>query len=387
MRSIASLLLPLVILSGCTGSTSPGDATPSAPPPATQAQSESRPAQCSGTVPTRFADGVPDDIVSSVVTTDASGATLVGTDLYVDEVVVDSGLLYWTLLGAQDGRIVTAPVGQGASAVVVDETGEGSPVHLAVQGGRLVWLEVSAGNSSLSRVMRAATDGWDPHPLSSFEPIVDIAYDAAAAYVVEDDAVVRVDLETGARTTLASEPGASVDGVAVDDADVYFESSPSSAEPSSAQVVLARVPKAGGTVTTVSTQKTYGAQVPPGGIASSGMQTYWSVGGYPTRILSAPDDASACASIATTEGTASMLRPQGDSVYFTSWDLPTPSMYRMPAQGGTPTLVVPMIGTAGYPTPGYEGTASRGAIALDGTNVYFGGFDGSLAPAIFCVAE
>lgn len=382
MRSMASLLLPLVILSGCTASSSPGDGAPSGSSTGAPAQSESRPAQCSGTVPTRFADGVPDGVASSVVTTDASGATLVATDLYVDEVVVDGDLLYWTLLGAQDGRIVTAPVGQGASVVVVDETGEGAPGHLAVAGGRLVWLEVSAGNSSLSRVVRAATDGWDPHALTSFEPIVDVAYDAAAAYIVENDAVVRVDLETGARSTLVSEPGASIDGVAVDDADVYFESSPSSAH-----AVLARVPKAGGAVTTVSTQETYGAQVPAGGIATNGSQTYWSVGGYPTRILSTPDDGGACASIATTEGTASMLRPHGDSVYFTSWDLPTPSMYRMPAQGGKPTLVVPMFGTAGSPTPGYDGTASRGAIALDGTNVYFGGFDDSLAPAIFCVAQ
>jgi hypothetical protein len=119
MRSIGSLLLPLVILSGCTGSTSPAEIT-SGSLPGAQPQSESRPAQCSSTVPTRFADGVPGDVVSSVVTTDASGATLVGTDLYVDEVVVDGDLLYWTLLGAQDGRIVTAPVGQGASVVVVD---------------------------------------------------------------------------------------------------------------------------------------------------------------------------------------------------------------------------------------------------------------------------
>jgi hypothetical protein len=382
MRSIALLLLPLVILSGCTGSTSPGDGTSSSLPPGAPAQNESRPAQCSSTVPTRFADGVPDNIVSSVVTSDASGVTLVGTDLYVDEVVVDSGLLYWTLLGAQDGRIVTAPVGQGVPVVVVDETGEGAPSHLAVAGGRLVWLEVSAGNSSLSRVVRAATDGWDPHALTTFEAIVDVAYDASAAYLVENDAVVRVDLETGSPSTLVSESGASIDGVAVDDAYVYFESSPSSA-----QVVLARVPKTGGVVTTVSTQSSYGAQVPPGGVVTNGTQTYWSVGGYPTRILAAPDDGGACASIATTEGTASMLRPQGDSVYFTSWDLPTPSMYRMPAQGGTPSLVVPMFGSAGYPTPGYDGTASHGAIALDGTNVYFGGFDGSLVPAIFCIAE
>jgi len=385
---MASLLLPLVILSGCTGSTAPDGVATSSPQPTAPAQAESRPALCSSTVPTRFADGVPAGVVSSV-TTDASGVTLVATDLYVDEVVVDSGLLYWTLLGAQDGRIVTAPVGQGAPVVVVDETGEGSPVHLAVAGGRLVWLEVSASNSGLARVVRAATDGWDPHALTGFEPIVDVAYDDAAAYVVEDDAVVRVDLETGARRTLVSEPGASIDGVGVsaDGADVYFESSPSDPLPSEGQIVLARVPKTGGDVTAVSTQRTYGAQVPAGSIAASGSQTYWSVGGYPTRILSVPDEGGACASLATTEGTASMLRPQGDSVFFTSWDLPTPSMYKMPAQGGTPSLVVPMFGTAGYPTPGYDGTASRGAIALDGTNVYFGGFDASLTPAVFCVAQ
>jgi hypothetical protein len=298
--------------------------------------------------------------------------------------VVDSGLLYWTLLGAQDGRIVTAPVSQGAPVVVVDETGEGSPVHLAVQGGRLVWLEVSAGNSSLSRVVRAATDGWDPHPLTAFEPIVDVAFDGSAAYLVEGATIVRVDLETGASQSLVTLPGVAIGSIAVDDTAAYFVSWPMQGRP---QSTLARVPKTGGAVTVISSQGMYGGGVPVGDVVAGASQVYWSLGGYPPSIMAAPDDGGACASIATTEGTATQLRPLGTWVYFTSWDIPTPSLYRMPAQGGTPSLVVPMFGSAGYPTPGYDGTASHGAIALDGTNVYFGGFDGSDVPAIFCAAE
>jgi hypothetical protein len=247
-----------------------------------------------------------------------------------------------------------------------------------------VWVETSAGDSGVARVVRASTDGWDPHPLTGFEPITAVAFDGAAAYVAEGGDVLRVDLETGVRQPLASEPGASIVGMAVDDTDVTFVAWMTQGQQ---QPSLARVPKNGGTTIVISTQGTSDTIVPVGDVAASGSQVYWSVGGYAPRILGVPDDGGACASIATTEGTATMLRPHGDWVYFTSWDIPTPSMYRMPSQGGTPALVVPMFGTAGYPTPGYHGTASIGAIALDDTNVYFGGFDGTDVPAVFCVAQ
>jgi len=374
MRSHASLLFALVTLSGVSGCADPnatGGSSATSTPDA-QAQSEARPARCSGTLPTRFVDGVPASITSSETTT-----------LFVDEVVTDSDLLYWTLLGGQDGRIVTAAVGQGVPVVVVDETGEGSPTHLAMKGGHLSWLEVSASNPALARVMRAATDGWDPRALTGYEAIVAVAFDESAAYLVEGSAIVRVDMETGARQALAVVPEAFAGGIAVDDANAYFVTG----SPEQGSTTLRRVPKTGGPVAAISTQSASTGATPAGDVATDGAQIDWSVGGFPSRIFGVPDDGGACASLATTEGTATMLRRQGSWLYFTSWDLPTPAMFRVSPQGGTPSLVVPMFGTAAFPTPGYNGTASRGASALDGTNVYFGGFDGQDAPAVFCVAQ
>lgn len=385
MRSRTLLLLALVTLSGgsgCGGSNGADGSNEGASvftTPDAQTQSESRPAQCSGALPTRFVDGVPASMASPEGTTAPRDVS----DLYVDEVVTDSGLLYWTLLAGQDGRIVTASIGQGAPAIVVDETGEGAPTHLAVEGGRLVWLEASASDASLARVMRVATDGWDPRALTGFEPIIDVAYDASAAYVVEGSSIVRVALETGARQLVASVPGAFIGRIAVDDVNVSFVTWSAG----QSVVTLARAPKTGGSVTAVAAQSTSTSAAPMGDVATSGAEVFWSLAGAPPRVLATPDDGGVSATLATTEGTATMLRPRGAWLYFTSWDVPTPSLFRLPVQGGTPSLAAPLVATADAPIPGYAGTASRGAIALDATNVYFGGFDAANAPAVFCVAQ
>jgi hypothetical protein len=389
-HTLAGALVSLAaFVAGCGGAqpTPEGSSAPDA------SAVKPRPARCSNTVPTRFVDGAPGAIATSVTTANQTGGglsnvTLVATDEFVDEVVTDGTTLYWTLRGASDGAIISAPIAAGAPTLVVDETGEGSPSHLAVRGQRLFWLEVASsadssdiqpGVSQLARVVTANLDGSNLRTLTGFEMVNDVAFDDDAAYVAEEGNLVRIDGASGARQALV---GTAATTVGVDATNVYFLT----------MTLFGSVPKSGGVVTTLATTASLGsAYTSVGAIAATGSSVYWWASWIPVGdklVYATPGGGTALnVGVAPDDGIVEYLRPQGPWIYSTVSNVDPPSIYRWSPQGGPMSLVVPLYEPAGVWPPGYDGTESSGGFAVDATNVYWGGFDDLLNPAVFCVAH
>ncbi len=389
-HTLAGALVSLsTLVAGCGGAqpTPEGYSAPDA------SAAERRPARCSNTSPTRFVDGAPVSIATSATTANQSAGglsnvTLVATDTFVDEVVTDGTTLYWTLRGASGGAIVSAPIAAGAPTVVVDETGEGSPSHLAVRGQRLSWLEVAAsadwsdiqpGVTQLARVVTANLDGSNLRTLTGFEMVNDVAFDDDAAYLAEQSSLVRIDGASGARQALV---GTDATTVGVDATNVYFLT----------MTLFGSVPKGGGTTTTLATTASLGsAYTSAGAIAATGSSVYWWASWIPAGdklLYATPGGGTAVnVGVAPDDGVIEYLRPQGAWIYSTVSNVDPPSIHRWSPQGGSMSLVVPLYDSAGVWPPGYGGTESSGGFAVDATNVYWGAFDGLLNPAVFCFAH
>lgn len=86
-------------------------------------------------------------------------------------------------------------------------------------------------------------------------------------------------------------------------------------------------------------------------------------------------------------GVTNALYPQSDWVYLAVSNVTPPAIYRGSALGGPLSLVVSLFDSNGAWPPGHNGTLSSGRIAVDATNVYWGGFGDLLGPTVFCVAR
>jgi len=384
LSRVFPLLSLAALAAGCGGATE--GASPS-PAESVTLASATRPS-CVSSTPTLFVPGAPASIATSVSTSTAPNVTWNAADAFVQDVVTDGATLYWTLCGKSDGTIISAPIASGSPKLLIDERGEGSPSHLSVQGARLFWLETSATNPSLARAMTSNLDGSSFHALTSFAPIADVAFDASAAYVAEGTlasgvgaSLARIDATSGAATTLVE--GTPVANLAVDDASVYFLN----------VSVVARVPKSGGTVTTIAPMPSLalgGGTSPAGAVASDGSFVYWAIAGDAPQVLSMPVGGGGALELgATGQAIATFLQPHGAWLYFTSAGDPenTSAIYRLATNGGSPSVVVPLDTASTIKFANYGGTTSSGRIALDTKNVYWGAFDGTLTPSIFCIAQ
>jgi hypothetical protein len=389
------LLFPVLVVAcgGTVSSPSPNATSSAAPSP-----NATRPARCATATntPTRFVGGAPANVSTSSSSSPSPGVTYTAVDGFAVELARDDTNLYWTLVSFHDGTIISAPLRAGDPVVVVDERGEGLPNHLTVNGGRLWWLETNTSDASQGRIMTAALDGSALRAVTEYEAINDVAFDDSAAYVMEWPSILRIDLNTGAHAPLTASlsggpaaPGgdqgsiainAGTGSIAVDDANVYVLTLDA----------LSIIPKNGGAITAIPMPKSDSLNV-AGGIATDGATVYWSLdnGSAPhPHMFAMPGGAGATVDLGELPYTATMLHPQGAWLYF----MMSGAIYRMPAKGGAPSAVTPSMNTqippqdysSGLGDGWYSGSLSNGAVALDGTNVYWGAMGDDLAPTVFC---
>lgn len=379
------LLLPIWLTVGCGGSER---GLPS-PTPAPASPNASR-GTCLVGEPSRFVGGVPSGFQAST-SSSSSGVTLTEIGFFAVDVTTDGTNLFWTLVNVDgtEGSIVSAPIRGGEPTLLADERGEGAPSRLSPRGGRLLWLETKASDWTLARVMAADLDGSNPKRVTDFEPIADVAFDSdGTAYAVEGAALLRIDTNTGAREELASNIPVGLAGpgsVAVDDRNVYALSPAS----------LAVAPKEGGTATLVSTTGAVPGlssshPYPAGSLAAGDSAVVWSLSpaSYdpPAHVFSMPAVGGTPTDLGATafhNDPVQALRVQAPWIYFGGQG---GGLYRMPVTGGSPQLIVPFTAW-GDPLAGYDGSRSTGVVALSGRIIYWGGYDNTYEPTVFCVAE
>ena len=320
-----------------------------------------------------------------------SDRALVAVNAFVDEVFVGDSFVYWSQLTllptastrGYDGSIVAVSRGGGEPAQVIDESGEGYPTNLHADASGLHWVE---RRESDARVMRADVDGSNAHALTAFGPLGDVVFDDEGnAFVIAGTAIEQVDGRTGARQALIELPGPNVPfwGIAVDQSFVYaFEWTDRD------HVVLGRISKQGGAFEALVTQGTVGGAMPIVELALDEANVYWSFNprsGDPSSVLAVPKAGGVIRTLTTSAGTARALRPDGERLFFSrgASNDGARGLYGASLAGGAVAEVASYAAQSGESF----GSAGPRGIALDGRNVYWGGYGSDGEPAVFCVAK
>jgi hypothetical protein len=248
-------------------------------------------------------------------------------------VAVDGTSVYWTVLppdqqngGSQMGAILKAPLGGGAVATLESVLAlDFGPV--LVDDASIYWFNTpdQSGVPQVQIMKADKTDGRNPIVLASQQSVMGLAIDSTSVYWSNGGAVMKVDKMGGSPVTLATEQQTEVFSPAVDARNAYYARGGSA--------TINGVP-----------------QGPDGAVVSVPLS-----GGTPHTLVSM-------------HGVSpSSVAVQGNYVYYTSAPYPpgpshTGALMRIPVGGGAPTTLAT------------ESDIIR-ALAVDSSNVYWGGFD------------
>jgi hypothetical protein len=221
----------------------------------------------------------------------ASGIAVDGTNVYW----VDSSL---TPRGRFGGLVMSVPIGGGALTTLA--AGQEAPMAVAIDGANVYW-------SATEALARVAKGGGITTTLVSGQPVKEIAVDTASVYWTNDNTgtVMKMPVNGGAMTTLAS--GRQLPAsVAVDGSRVYW----AEMDFSTANVgPILSVPVDGGSVATLATGQS------ARGIALDATSVYWT-GTFVARL---PKGGGTVTTVASTPGPGLAIVVDDTSVYWTAY--------------------------------------------------------------------
>jgi hypothetical protein len=189
-------------------------------------------------------------------------------------IALDATNVYFATVSASGtGRIARVPKAGGA-VTVLTYFGVYMPWTMAIDGLSVYWIDGGDNSSAHGGVYKIPLDGGSPTALASGEVYGrGLAIDASSAYFTTRDAIKKVPLGGGAATTVATAPNVAVGlaDLAIDANDVFFTATGDQDVCAQYRTgTVAKVPIAGGGVTTLATQ-----QALPSAIAVDGAKVYW----------------------------------------------------------------------------------------------------------------
>jgi hypothetical protein len=211
---------------------------------------------------------------------------------------------------------------------------------IAVSGGTLYWVNSNPPNEG--NLMKMPIAGGAPVKLAT-GPFHELAVDADNVYLIDASKVMKVPVQGGALTTLASD-GTSPTSLAIDPANVYWTVNTIDSCPPDGDIcpdgVVRKVPIGGGTPTTLAS-----GQALPDGIAVDEQNVYWINRGImvaSTTVMKMPVAGGTPTALASgLAGVTGRIAVGGGDVYWTGLSglATTPTLTKVPIVGGTATFV------------------------------------------------
>jgi hypothetical protein len=224
-------------------------------------------------------------------------------------VAVDGTGVYWVDTGTT-GTVMAAPLDGGAAFALA--SGQNSPNGTVVAGGNVYWVTSSG---STGAIMTVPTAGGTPTPFANVQATT-IAVDANNVYacvqlpqptdgalVMESSQIVRMPLDGGAATVLASQMGGT--SIAVDAVNVYWVSG----EPPGIGVIAVAID--GGVPVTLA------AETQAHSLVSDGTNLYYAVlTATPSDVMRVPVTGGTAVVVAAQQNNPGAVAVDGTSLYW-----------------------------------------------------------------------
>ncbi|HLL52935.1 MAG TPA: hypothetical protein VK447_05275 [Myxococcaceae bacterium] len=182
-------------------------------------------------------------------------------------VTASRGTAFW-VEQTNPGNVMKAPVGGSPVALATNRFG---PVAVATDGGNVYWVE----NGNPGQVLRVSANGGTITALAGNRfALMGVATDGTNVYWLESTnpgGIMKVPVGGGAMTAVLTNRFG-VSHIAVDSANLYWVEG----------TTLQKMPKAGGTITTLATR------VSAEGLATDGVKVYWAENFNPGNIMMVP---------------------------------------------------------------------------------------------------
>ncbi len=276
---------------------------------------------------------------------------------------LDSSNIYWTDFGNvaanwTDGAVMTAPRAGGKTTTLASNQ---LMAHaIVVDDKNVYWLGggTDTGNGFVRSVPKAG--GTTTTLASGLTDLAYIAVDDSNLYWTGGDAgdgrLMSMPKTGGTPTALAS--GGTFIGIAVDATNVYFSSFSS--------FYVSKVPKAGGTSSTIGPYGNY-----PAGISLNDSYVFWANDNTDGSIAKVAKSGGQGGILASAQASPTSTAADASNVYWTLSDAGT--ILKIPVEGGTITTVV-------------SGQSKPACVTVDGDNLYWIG-SGKSGRAILTTAK